>query len=615
MNDLPSTAKHVSSITPGGGNEGFSFSSRDFGPECEFGALLRSCHSPSENQIVELQSIQIHLTPEIRAMEKLKLVKETELQELEKKMSEVSLQIVAAQESSSEFDLTRPHVERSLQLDKALNALLDEISSLKTRCKELYWRTCCASALLAPIRQLPPEIMGEIFLNYMLPHDEMADGRFQFAQMPVQSPLVICQISSAWRSIAMMTPRLWTNLTCPSGRSFKTIARLATLWFGQSGNLPLSLSFICCNSRAGRSEYNRWIGNLDFIWPRLTCLEIRDEGNFAWLLNRVLQSGTSIQKLTIQRVHVEPNDCVTSRFANMPNLRHLTLTPSLGFLEFMNSRYKIVSGFPIKQITSLSLSSFCLQDREWRALMQQCCHNLQHGSFKISHSSAAITRQPMVVARSLVTLRVHFVEYPAREGLNNNPTIVNAPLGNMAFIQPTPVINLPAHHFAFPAIPNPANPPMQTFAPPRAWDIFYDFSFPSLCSLSMDGDEHPLAWNPEPFADLETRGLQALSLSKIAIDPQDLIQFLGDIPNLQSFTADDLRTDYNPLLEQLSVAQNARTFIPKLSSLTIRNMDDYGTKIKKSILHQLLEARSPSDDNPLLGRCLECLAIDPSCFE
>ncbi|KIK61790.1 hypothetical protein GYMLUDRAFT_42838 [Collybiopsis luxurians FD-317 M1] len=96
-------------------------------------------------------------------------------------------------------------------------------------------------ALISPIRQLPSEILGEIFV-WCLP----MDLKYSVRSLK-QAPLIFTSICRAWRSIALSTPRLWSSLHIylpPHLTSDVFSQRKAgiSLWLQRSRTLPLSIS-------------------------------------------------------------------------------------------------------------------------------------------------------------------------------------------------------------------------------------------------------------------------------------------------------------------------------------------------------------------------------------
>ncbi|KAJ6463608.1 hypothetical protein C8R47DRAFT_1026603, partial [Mycena vitilis] len=92
-----------------------------------------------------------------------------------------------------------------------------------------------------PAHTLPPELVSEIFLDLLPTYPECPPN------FGVHSPLVLCQVSSQWRAIAISTPTLWrailVNVTSKDSDE-KLTARLELMqsWLSRSGDLPVSLS-------------------------------------------------------------------------------------------------------------------------------------------------------------------------------------------------------------------------------------------------------------------------------------------------------------------------------------------------------------------------------------
>ncbi|KAJ7737086.1 hypothetical protein B0H16DRAFT_108226 [Mycena metata] len=65
-------------------------------------------------------------------------------------------------------------------------------------------------APLSPLRRMPPEVLGEIFSWTMNPVlDRLRQGRIDTSR----SPWLLTQICSPWRSVAVSTPSLWSQVT------------------------------------------------------------------------------------------------------------------------------------------------------------------------------------------------------------------------------------------------------------------------------------------------------------------------------------------------------------------------------------------------------------------
>ncbi|KAF9463462.1 hypothetical protein BDZ94DRAFT_1122391, partial [Collybia nuda] len=89
--------------------------------------------------------------------------------------------------------------DRIADLNAELAWLLDQRSLRESQ-------AAVCSSLLSPFRRLPTEILGEIFL-YCLP-----EARYRTASRN-QAPLLLGQICSRWRGIALGMSKLWEEFT------------------------------------------------------------------------------------------------------------------------------------------------------------------------------------------------------------------------------------------------------------------------------------------------------------------------------------------------------------------------------------------------------------------
>ncbi|KAK7033297.1 hypothetical protein R3P38DRAFT_790814 [Favolaschia claudopus] len=92
-------------------------------------------------------------------------------------------------------------------------------------------------ALLSPIRRIPPEVLGEIFIHCLA-----RQSMEPFVQASGdQFPLLLTQISSNWRNVALATPALWTSLAINiTTASCIPNLDLIKTWIARSGSCPLS---------------------------------------------------------------------------------------------------------------------------------------------------------------------------------------------------------------------------------------------------------------------------------------------------------------------------------------------------------------------------------------
>ncbi|KAJ7755575.1 hypothetical protein B0H16DRAFT_717519 [Mycena metata] len=136
--------------------------------------------------------------------------------------------------------------------------LTEEIERLHTLIRELTEKRDNLNefidphlALLSPARRIPHDVVAEIFAA-SLPPDRNAVIHV------AESPLLLCHICQAWRSLALSTPRLWASLHIvgpPDTPKLHQITEAVAWWLDKSGRLPLSISIV-------QSSTSRW--DVDF---------------------------------------------------------------------------------------------------------------------------------------------------------------------------------------------------------------------------------------------------------------------------------------------------------------------------------------------------------------
>ncbi|KAF7346539.1 hypothetical protein MSAN_01882000 [Mycena sanguinolenta] len=129
-----------------------------------------------------------------------------------------------------------------IQMDLALRAqelarLDARISELTAQRDQLQAYVDSHKALISHPRRLPPDILREIFVA-CLPTERNAVMSAQ------EAPLLLCRICSAWRTIALSSPRLWASLHVPFDWVICNESRAPAVvqWLQRSGACPISLS-------------------------------------------------------------------------------------------------------------------------------------------------------------------------------------------------------------------------------------------------------------------------------------------------------------------------------------------------------------------------------------
>ncbi|KAJ7857777.1 hypothetical protein B0H13DRAFT_1156463 [Mycena leptocephala] len=131
----------------------------------------------------------------------------------------------------------------------ALGSLNAQILELRARYRELIMqrnrrkkRVRTLRAITSPLRVLPPEILSLIFMN--CPRAD-AGTRAIRNPSPLLAPLLLVQICSRWRRVALDTPMLWTELQLVHPRNQLRDNIMLENWVSNASPLPISLSARC----------------------------------------------------------------------------------------------------------------------------------------------------------------------------------------------------------------------------------------------------------------------------------------------------------------------------------------------------------------------------------
>ncbi|KAJ7483485.1 hypothetical protein FB451DRAFT_107141 [Mycena latifolia] len=92
-------------------------------------------------------------------------------------------------------------------LEKEISRLQDRLQQLRNEQGLLSRYRAQNTAILSPLRRMPPEVLAEIF-SWTLPSIEDASRKFHESH----SPWVLTHVSSRWRAIALSTPSLWSRI-------------------------------------------------------------------------------------------------------------------------------------------------------------------------------------------------------------------------------------------------------------------------------------------------------------------------------------------------------------------------------------------------------------------
>ncbi|KAJ7154905.1 hypothetical protein C8R43DRAFT_1000684 [Mycena crocata] len=122
-------------------------------------------------------------------------------------------------------------------LSTELGRLEELIRDLSARRDEIWKSIELKQALIAPVRQIPDDVLQDIFLACLPTHRNAV-------MSTTESPLLLGRICSSWRALALATPRIWASLHIHIGFSIQSDDRIRAIaeWLERSAACPLSLS-------------------------------------------------------------------------------------------------------------------------------------------------------------------------------------------------------------------------------------------------------------------------------------------------------------------------------------------------------------------------------------
>ncbi|KAJ6463497.1 hypothetical protein C8R45DRAFT_521673 [Mycena sanguinolenta] len=135
------------------------------------------------------------------------------------------------------------------RIDTRIGDMEIALAELKEQRASLKAPIDAHKALISPMRRIPHDVLLEIFCA-CLPseHNALIDS--------AEAPLVLGRICKHWRSVAYLTPILWSTIHIPSLNYTqappKICSRLESIveeWLKRSATCPLSVSFVDYDNR------------------------------------------------------------------------------------------------------------------------------------------------------------------------------------------------------------------------------------------------------------------------------------------------------------------------------------------------------------------------------
>ncbi|KAK7062111.1 hypothetical protein R3P38DRAFT_2833473 [Favolaschia claudopus] len=120
-----------------------------------------------------------------------------------------------------------------------------------------------------PILTLPPEITSEIFVR-CLPAERQLD-----MVNPKEAPLLLMQVCSLWREIAMSTPELWADFDLEIGWPEPHLVDFSKAWLQRACDRPLAVNLSSCGLMSDIDNIDRFIAGLWGRSHKIHTLELK----------------------------------------------------------------------------------------------------------------------------------------------------------------------------------------------------------------------------------------------------------------------------------------------------------------------------------------------------
>jgi len=153
-------------------------------------------------------------------------------------------------EEASLNDAISKYEEESKQLDQSVADLRAQIVDSKARKVKVTLMLKTAKGVLAPIRRIPEEVLGEVFYWCTQTPALSSDNFFTSWpgwEIPIPStdaPFSLLRVCHLWRRITLRTPKLFTGIYLPfdyKSDKYGSPLMLGRMYLSQSGTLPLEV--------------------------------------------------------------------------------------------------------------------------------------------------------------------------------------------------------------------------------------------------------------------------------------------------------------------------------------------------------------------------------------
>ncbi|KAK0464789.1 uncharacterized protein EV420DRAFT_1518209 [Desarmillaria tabescens] len=222
----------------------------------------------------------------------------------------------------------------------------------------------------SPIRSLPAELLGEVFLAHCAQYPNLDSGRHDGVAFR-KSRLRLLWVCRRWRDVALSIPRIWAVLSVeyhafnrPHSEEAAAWASVLKRWISSSGHLPLSINFTFTESWDSHyhSDYQNIAFNAIFSQlHRCKCFIGRLEFDFNGhdavhrALDQNIPDAPILETLSLRSYRSSSASPIINwrrkLYATIPRLRHLDVDSASGIVSL-----------PVQNIITVKLETAALSD-------------------------------------------------------------------------------------------------------------------------------------------------------------------------------------------------------------------------------------------------------------
>ncbi|KAJ7140698.1 hypothetical protein C8R44DRAFT_236955 [Mycena epipterygia] len=231
--------------------------------------------------------------------------------------------------SDIECDAIRALVAGLTQEIARIQSLIEDLAKKRDELNEFI---DAHLSLVSPARRLPSDVVRAIF-TASLPSTRNS------AMTAEDSPLLLGQICSAWRELALSTPRLWSSLhiVVPNKSRINVLVEMVTAWLTRSGILPLSISIAVSKACEYEYDFAPILRSVTAFSPRWKSIHIslRQLDHFEAFASLSAEDVPMLQDVVVKARHgpapIGNPPWNAMRFLGAPSLFSLSILEGHGF--------------------------------------------------------------------------------------------------------------------------------------------------------------------------------------------------------------------------------------------------------------------------------------------